>query len=409
MVARPVPILGTVGTVLAGYRVIELGMWVAAPGAGGLLADWGADVVKVEAPEGDPMRRLFALLAGHGQPASPPFDHDNRGKRSVVLDLSTPEGRHDMGRLLADADVLLTNLRPAALGRMGLDPATVLAEHPRLVYASITGYGLSGPDADRAGYDIGAFWARSGVAHTMAPQGTPPFPLRGGFGDHTTALATVAGVLAALLERERTGRGSLVEASLLRTGMWCLGWDVAIQERFGKVVPTAARHDDPNPMAAPYRAGDGRWFWLLGVEADRLWPKLCAAMERPDWAAEERWSTARGRRKAAPDLVAALDEAFAAHDREELARRFDAHDVWWAPVNTLADLADDAQVQAVGALVDVPGGAWGPAHRAAGSPVVFHPGGDAAEGGSSPVGSVPAGPVPALGEHTDAVLDPDDP
>ena len=386
---------------LAGYRVIELGMWVAAPGAGGLLADWGADVVKVESPDGDPMRRLFALLAGHGQPQSPPFDQDNRGKRSVVLDLGSERGRADMARLLDDADVLLTNLRPAALDRMGLDPAAVLAGHPRLVYASITGYGLAGPDADRAGYDIGAFWARSGVAHTMAPAGTPPFPLRGGFGDHTTALATVAGILAALLDRERTGRGSLVEASLLRTGMWCLGWDVSIQERFGKVVPTAARSEDPNPMAAPYRAGDGRWFWLLGVEADRLWPKLCRAMDRPGWAAEDRWSTARGRRKDAAALVAALDAAFAALDRDELARRFDEHDVWWAPVNTLADLAGDPQVEAVGALVDVPAGEGAPAHRAAGGPVVFHRDGAASGGG-------PSGPVPALGEHDDDVLGPTD-
>ena len=372
-------------------------MWVAAPGAGALLADWGADVIKVEAPEGDPMRRLFALLAGHGQPESPPFDHDNRSKRSVVLDLGDPDDRQRMDELVAGADVLLTNLRPDALARLGLDPAATLAAHPRLVYASITGYGLDGPDANRAGYDIGAFWARSGVAHTFATAGQPPFPLRGGFGDHTTALATVAGILAALLERERTGRGCIVEASLLRTGMWCLGWDVAIQQRFGKVVPTAARAEDPNPMAAPYAAGDGRWFWLLGVEADRQWPKLCTAMGRDDWAADEGWATARGRRKGSTALVAALDAAFAEHDRDELARRFDEHDVWWAPVNTLADLDDDPQVAAVGALVDVPEGAGAPAHRAAGTPVVFRPSGGAPRAGTT-------GPVPGLGQHSEEIL-----
>lgn len=382
---------------LHGYRVVELGMWVAAPGAAGLLADWGADVVKVEDPTGDPMRRLFALLAGHGQPQSPPFDHDNRGKRSVVLDLRDDQGRAAMDRLLVDADVFVTNLRPDALTRLGLDPAEVLAAHPRLVYASITGYGLEGPDANRAGYDIGAFWARSGVAHTFAPEGSPPFPLRGGFGDHTTALATVAGILAALLDRERTGRGAVVEASLLRTGMWCLGWDIAIQERFGKVVPTARRADDPNPMAAPYRAGDDRWFWLLGVESDRLWPKLCRALDRPGWATDERWATARDRRKGSASLVAALDEVFAGHDRDELARRFDEHDVWWAPVNTLADLASDSQVQAVGALVDVPAGEWAEAHQVAGSPVVFR---DA----SMDRLERDVVPPPALGQHTAEVL-----
>jgi len=383
--------------VLRGVRVVELGMWVAAPGAGGLLADWGADVIKVEAPEGDPMRRLFALLAGHGQPQSPPFDADNGGKRSVVLDLRTDDDRAAMATLLAGADVFLTNLRPQALAGMGLDPATVLAANPTLVYASITGFGLEGPDVDRAGYDIGAFWARSGVAHTMAPVGQSPFPLRGGFGDHTTALATVAGIVAALFDRGRTGRGCVVEASLLRTGMWCLGWDVAIQERFGKVVPTAARADDPNPMAAAYCAGDGRWFWLLGVEADRLWPKLVAAMEHPEWLEVEAWSSARGRRKGSTELVATLDAAFAEHDRDELARRFDEHDVWWAPVNTLADLAGDPQVVASGGLVDVPAGEWSDAHRVAASPISFR---DA----SMQRTDAPPKPPPALGQHTSEIL-----
>ena len=383
---------------LEGYRVIELGMWVAAPGVGGLLAEWGADVVKVESPEGDPMRRLFRLLAGHGQPESPPFDHDNRSKRSVVIDLTTAAGQEQIDALLADADVLVTNLRPAALARMGLDPASVLVAHPRLVYASITGYGLVGPEADRAGYDIGAFWARSGVAHTFAVDGAEPFPLRGGFGDHTTALATVSGILAALLDRERSGRGAVVEASLLRTGMWCLGWDIAIQERFGKVVLTPERPENHNPMAAPYRAGDGRWFWLLGVEADRLWPNLCAAMGRDDWAAHEGWSTARGRRKDSTGVVAALDAAFAEHGREELARRFDAHDVWWAPVNTLGDLPDDPQVVAAGGFVDVPAGEGAPAHRAAAGPITFHRDGER-------IAPEP-GPVPAVGEHTDELLPP---
>lgn len=367
-------------------------MWVAAPGAAALLADWGADVVKVEPPEGDPMRRLFSLLAGHGQPQSPPFDHDNRGKRSVVADLRTARGRSTMHELLSGADVFVTNLRPDALARLDLDPGRVLGAHPRLVYASITGYGLEGPDSNRAGYDLGAFWARSGAAAAFAPEGSPPIPLRGGVGDHTTALATVAGILAALHGRARTGRGSVVEASLLRTGMWCLGWDIAIQERFGKVVPTPPRTEDPNPMVAPYQAGDGRWFWLLGVEGDRLWPKLCAALERPEWEHDERWSTARGRRKAASELVAALDRDFASHDRDELARRFDADDVWWAPVNTLADLAADPQVAAVGAVVDVPAGAWAGAHRLVGPPVVFR------DQSLTPL-QRPLGPPPALGEH----------
>ena len=379
--------------VLHGYRVIELGMWVAGPGAGGLLADWGADVVKVETPVGDPMRRLFMLLAGHGQPESPPFDLDNRGKRSVVVDLSTPDGITIVRRLLADADVFLTNLRPEAVERLGLGPDVVLGDFPRLVYASVSGYGLEGPEVARAGYDVGAFWARSGIASAMAPNDAPPPGVRAGMGDHITATTTVAGILAALLDRERTGRGQLVETSLLRTGIYNLGWDLGIQMRFGKNTSAQPRTNELNPMCNCYRAGDGRWFWLLGVEADRLWPKLCAALDRSDLMSDERFADARGRRHHAPELVGELDAIFAASTRDELTQIFDGHDVWWAPVNTLAEVLTDPQAIAAGAFVDVPAGEGAPAHRAVATPVTFH--------GS---GTPPVGAVPGLGEHTDEIL-----
>ena len=379
--------------VLHDYRVIELGMWVAGPGAGGVLADWGADVVKVETPVGDPMRRIFKLLAGHGQPESPPFDLDNRGKRSVVVDLATPDGGAIVRRLLADADVFLTNLRPDAIERLGLGPEAILAEFPRVVYASVSGYGLRGPDVDRAGYDVGAYWARSGIADTMSAVDTAPPGVRAGMGDHITGMTTVAGILAALLDRERTGRGQLVETSLLRTGVYSLGWDLGIQLRFGKNTSAQPRTTELNPMCNSYAAGDGRWFWLLGVEADRLWPKLCAALDRADLLADERFATARDRRYHAAELVHELDEIFAARTRDELVEMFDGHDVWWAPVNTLAEVLTDPQVIASGAFVDVPAGEGAPAHRAVATPVTFHG-----------VGTPPVGAVPGLGEHTREVL-----
>lgn len=379
--------------VLHDYRVIELGMWVAGPGAGGILADWGADVVKVEAPIGDPMRRIFKLLAGHGQPESPPFDLDNRGKRSIVVDLAAPQGAAVLRRLLGEADVFVTNLRPDAVERLGLGPDALLAEFPRLVYASVSGYGLEGPDVGRAGYDVGAFWARSGIAGAMAPNDSAPPGLRAGMGDHITGMTAVAGVLAALLDRERTGRGQLVETSLLRAGIYNLGWDLGIQMRFGKNTSALPRTAELNPMCNCYKAADDRWFWLLGVEADRLWPKLCAAIDRPDLPLDERFSTARGRRHHASELVAELDRAFAADSRDALTERFDGHDVWWAPVNTLAEVLTDPQAVAAGAFVDVPEGGGARAHRAVATPVTFH--------GS---GLPPVGGVPGLGEHTDEVL-----
>ena len=378
---------------LSNYRVVELGMWVAGPAAGGLLADWGADVVKVETPVGDPMRRLFQLLAGHGQPESPPFDLDNRGKRSAVIDLAEPEGVGVLLALLETADVFLTNLRPEAVERLGLGPDALAERFPRLVYASVSGYGLTGPEMGRAGYDVGAFWARSGIASLMAPGEADPPGVRSGMGDHVTALTAVAGILAALLEREQTGRGQLVEISLLRTGIYSVGWDLGIQARFDKLGSVQPRTTELNPMCNCYAAGDGRWFWLLGVEADRLWPKLCAAIDRADLLTDERYGTARGRRHHAAELVAELDSVFATRSRDELTADFDAHDVWWAPVNTPAEVLTDPQALAAGAFVDVPAGEFGPAHRAVATPVTFH--------GSEPVA---VGPVPGLGQHTDEVL-----
>jgi crotonobetainyl-CoA:carnitine CoA-transferase CaiB-like acyl-CoA transferase len=378
---------------LDGVRVVELGVWVAGPAAGGILADWGADVIKVEAPTGDPMRRMLQVTGGGKEGlASPPFDLDNRGKRSVVLDLRSEDGKAAMERLLATADVFLTNLRPEAVTELGLDPEAVRSRHPRLVYASVTGYGRSGPDAGRAGYDVGAFWARSGLASMAVPEGAPQPTFRGGVGDHVTALTALAGVLGALYERERTGEGRLVEVSLLRTGAYCFGWDLALELRWGKLGPTLPRTEQQNPMNNVYEAADGAWFWLLGVEADRLWPKLLAAIDQRTWAEDERWATARDRRRNAASLISALDALFATKDRDAWTAAFDRHDVWWAPVNTPRDVTNDPQAIAAGTFVDVPAGAWVDAHRAVASPVTFN--GQAL----SPRA------VPGLGEHTDEVL-----
>lgn len=381
-------------TLLDGYRVVELGAWVAGPGAGGMLADWGADVIKVETEAGDPMRRLFEVLGGHKQPQSPPFDLDNRGKRSVVLDLRSEKGRTALTKLIATTDVFLTNLRPDALERLGLDPDTTLRANRRLVYASVSGYGLDGPDRDRPGYDLGAFGARTGVAHLHGAAFGQPVAIRSGMGDHVTALTAVTGILAALLERERSGKGQLVEASLLRAGIYCIGWDLGIQLRFDKMAPETGRTGNANPLVNSYRGADGLWFWLLGLETDRHWPRLLAALERPDLGDDERFSTARGRRKNAEALIAELDAEFARRTRAEWFERFDAEDVWWAPVQTPAEVVADPQAVAAGAFVDVPEGAGAPAHRAVASPIAF-----------GREGAVRAGPVPGLGEHTDEVLE----
>ena len=177
--AAPVPL-----PAVADLRVVELGVWVAAPAASGILADWGADVIKVEAPGGDPMRNVFGAIGMDRDMPNPAFTLDNRGKRSLVLDLRDEAGRARMEELLADAHVFLTNLKPDVLDKFGLDADSTSARHPHLVYCSVTGYGLAGPERDRASYDLGAFWARSGLSYQLGSDA--PLNARGGIGDHIT-------------------------------------------------------------------------------------------------------------------------------------------------------------------------------------------------------------------------------
>ena len=196
---------------MEGIKVVELGFWVAGPSCGGILADWGADVVKVEPLIGDPFRGMSAYFAAAtGEDMNPPFELDNRGKRSIGLDYGTDAGRGVLADLIAGADVFVTNLRVDALERAGLDHATLAAPHPRLVYASITGLGLEGDERGRAAYDVGSFWSRAGVAAALTPEGCELPYQRGGMGDHMTGMAAAGAVAAALFVRERTGEGQLV-------------------------------------------------------------------------------------------------------------------------------------------------------------------------------------------------------
>ena len=232
---------------LAGLRVIELGVWVAAPSAAALLADWGADVIKIEAPSGDPMRKAFGSVGIRKDFPNPAFAQDNRGKRSVVLDLRKQEDRDRLEELLDTADVFISNLRPDALDGLGLEPSATVARHPGLVYCSISGYGLRGEDRNRPAYDVGAFWARSGLSYQLGSVGGGPLYARGAIGDHITALAGLSGLLAAVLEQRQTGRGRVVEVSLLRTGAFVLGWDLGLQATVGKVSPAEPRAGQPDP------------------------------------------------------------------------------------------------------------------------------------------------------------------
>jgi crotonobetainyl-CoA:carnitine CoA-transferase CaiB-like acyl-CoA transferase len=374
---------------LAGLRVVELGVWVAAPSATALLADWGADVIKIEARTGDPMRNVFGSIGIAGDLPNPAFALDNRGKRSVVLDLRDPDERQHLEDLLATADVFTSNLRPDALDKLDLEPYATVERHPRLVYCSVSGYGLRGEERDRPTYDIGAFWARSGLAMQMADADGSPLNARGGIGDHITGLAALAGILGAVLEQRHTGTGRVVEVSLLRTGAYVLGWDLGLQMALGKVARAEPRHRNQSPLMNPYRAADGRWFFFTGLEAERHIGPVCRALGRPDLLDDERFSSAATMRRHRTEVIALLDEAVAKRPLSEWAERFDAEGVWWAVAQSPAEVVVDPQLVANDGFVTVEGGAL----QSVNGPVSFS---DVA-----PAGEVG---VPLLGEHTAEVL-----
>jgi crotonobetainyl-CoA:carnitine CoA-transferase CaiB-like acyl-CoA transferase len=379
---------------LEGIRVVEMGLWVAGPSAGGILADWGAEVIKIEMPSGDPMRTLYSAISGSKESRCPPFDLHNRGKRSVALDVNKPEGRAIAEKIVATADVFLTNMRPQFLRRSGLDHESLLAANPRLVYGILTGYGLVGPDKDAPGFDMAAFSARSGVSHRATPPGGVPPTLPGGMGDNVTAMALVAGILGALLYRERSGHGQLVATSLLRTGMFCESMELSAFVALGKVMSPPSRTRPQNPLMNSYCASDGKWLWLIGAEADRHWEPIAKALGVTELASDERFKTSRDRRRNGEALVAIFDETFARRTRDEWAAILDADGIWWAPVNSFEDLVSDAQAQACGAFIDMPAMVGdGGTQKTLATPLDF---------GATPV-AAPKAP-PALGNDTDALL-----
>jgi len=376
---------------LEGINIVELGVWVAGPATGGILAEWGADVVKIEPPSGDPAR-LFGRMLGLDIDVSPPFEMDNRSKRSIVLDLATDTGRATALELISGADVFVTNVRPGALQRLGLDYDSLAGSHPRLVYGLITGYGETGPDADRAAYDIAAFWARAGLAHLLTrPGDTPPFQ-RGGMGDHSAGMTLAAAICAALVSRDRTGSGQLVSTSLYRQGAYTVSFDLNTYLMAGQPIAVGQRETMGNPCMNNYAAADGRRFWIVGLEVDRHWPPLCRAVGKAEWLGDPRFVDARARAVNAVELIAELDQIFATKALDEWAEIFGGEpDFFWSPVNTVEDVVADEQFHAAGGMVDVP-------DKAGEVPMVATP----ADFHGTPW--APRWTAPRLGEHTDEVL-----
>ncbi len=382
---------------LDGIRVVEVANWLAAPAAAALLADMGADVIKIEPPSGDPWRSYD--LNALGYPGTFAMNYafalDNRGKRGMTLNLDHPDGSLIAQRLAASADIFITNLIPRRVERYGLDYRSLAAGNPRLIYAHFSGYGAAGDEQNRLGFDYAAFWARSGIMSLVGEaDGLPPMQ-RPGMGDHATSTLLMGAIMTALYVRERTGVGQELSASLLNSGLWVLGVDVSAALVSGGSPPKHDRTRPANPIFNTYRASDGRWLMLVMPTPDAYWPKVAAALgnaARITLTTDERFASFAGRREHSAEIVRLFDEIFAGGTREQWAGRLDAAGCIWAPVQQVGDAVLDAQARAIGAFIEVNHPTHG-RYETLDTPVRFN---------GSRVGV--RGPAPELGQHTEEVL-----
>lgn len=380
---------------LSGIRIVEVAMWAFVPAAGAMLSDMGATIIKVEPPTGDPLR---GLRTGTSRPGDHGFvlswESYNRGKRSITLDLRQDAGRDILYRLLEDADVLLTNLLPAARRRMGICAESIKANFPNIIYAVGSGVGGQGPEAEKGGYDAISYWARAGIAASLTPAEAdypiqPPGPA---FGDTTAAAMLAGGVAAAIAQRLMTGHASVVDVSLLATGMWQMQRSISEATLDPEAVqPRLKRDAVSNPLVNTYRTSDGRFVALCMLQGQRYWAGFCEVAGRPDLAIDPRFAANVDRSRNVAECVRELDGLFGQKTlgewRDILARQGGQWDV----VQAVGDLCEDVQVKANGYIQPVDYGE-GRIMPMVSSPMQFD---------GAPLTSRPA---PALGADSEEIL-----
>ncbi|RHW28964.1 CoA transferase [Nocardioides immobilis] len=381
---------------MSGIRVVEVAAWTYVPVAGALMTEWGADVLKIEHPEvGDPQRGLVTsgLIPAGG--VAHMFELPNRGKRSVALDLKSEEGHELLMKLIATADVFLTNFRPSARKKLRIDVEDVRAVNPSIIYARGSAAGQEGPDAERGGYDLTSFWARTGISSNVSPDSlgypvTMPGPA---FGDVLGGLALAGAVSTALFHRERTGEAVEVDGSLLATGAWAMGGTIAGAYAFNqKVYPKSTPDRAPNPLVNTYRTADDRFVTLVMLESDRFWPELTTALGVPELITDERFDSHAKRGKNNVEACAALAAAFAEKTYTEWEPILETLNGAWAKVQHPLEVVDDQQVIANHYIADL-SDASGTPFKLVSAPVQFN--GAPGETRRSP----------EHGEHTDEVLE----
>jgi crotonobetainyl-CoA:carnitine CoA-transferase CaiB-like acyl-CoA transferase len=378
--------------VLDGVRVIELAEHGFVPSCGAVLGDWGAEVIKIERPTGDPLRAVMpaGLVADTGD-VNFLWELYNRNKRGMSVDLRVPAGRAVFDRLLDDADVLLTSFLPSARDKLRVQPEDCWARNPRLVYARGHGQGQRGPDADQGGFDAVSFWARGGLGQVLTPPEGPLIMQRGAMGDAPSGAMLAGAVAAALFHRERTGKGIVVDVALLNTAVWQLGVDLTataiLREepaRFDTRAPL------PNPLIGPYRTGDSRWLLLNMLDDTRHWAPTCRALGLDDLVDDPRFSDTAARAEHRGELRDLLAAQIGSLPLAALRDRLSAQDTIYSALASPLEVVDDPQVLANGYLAAHP---TRPSVRLACAPMQF----------DNEMTTVRR-PAPDTGEHTDEIL-----
>ncbi len=379
--------------IFSGLRVLDISTFIAAPASTTVLADFGAEVIKIEDPDGgDPYRGLETMP---GMPQAD-FDYcwlvDNRNKRGLTLDLQSPAGQEVLHDLVRSADVLVTNFPRRTRAKLKLTWEDMAPLNERLIYASFTGYGETGPEADRPGFDSTAWWARSGLMHIVRAGDMAPVRSIPGMGDHPSAMGLYGAIVTALFRRERTGRGMQVSSSLLANGLWANAVPVQAMLAGAPFPMRPPREQVANALTNHFRCRDGRWFMLSMVREDRFWDRFLDVIDRPGLAGDPRFANQQERRANARELTQLLDAVFAERDWADWRGRFEASGIPFGIVEVMEDIPGDTQMYESGALVPV---AYpeAPVGHTVNSPFLVH-GED----------KRPPGPPPALGEHNAAIL-----
>lgn len=375
---------------LRGLKVVEMATWLFGPMSACVLGELGADVIKVEAHSGDPMRGLIPRVQGRVDWI---WELANRNKRSIALDVRSPEGGAVLRRLLAEADVFIVNLRRGALERLGIDYASLQDDYPRLIYAHATGYGTEGPDIDRPAFDELAYWARGGFMSILGPPGSEPVRLVGAMGDLPSAMNISAAIFAALYQRELSGAGQFLSCSLYGGGIWANGFAVQGALASGQAFPRGDRYSSFNPIYNSYCAADGKWLQLAMIQEERYWAPFAAAIDLAILTEDPRFAEPSCRREHIREAIELIEQRIGEAPRDHWASIFDRLDFPWAPASDELEIAADPQAEANGYVRSMP-------HRSGRELKVI--------GMPFQLEQAPAAnycSAPELGEHTELVLE----